>query len=130
MIIIKSLFDTSTKKAQRTYKRDPYYIIDGNDEGLEYHHIVPFENVHYNLKIHSMIDSRDNLIPITPNDHLKFPKSNNDFVKIVIVDNQIRFYSLSKKDEFIQLSNNNHLNMLLIEKHMVEFNKKLINKTF
>jgi hypothetical protein len=129
-MIIKGQFDTSTKKAQRTYKRDPYYIIDGDDKGLEYHHIVPFENVHYNLNLHNMIDSRDNLIPITSKDHSKFPKSNNDFVKIIIVDGQVRFYSLSKKDEFIQLDNSHHLNILLIEKHMVEFNKKLIIKLF
>ncbi len=129
-MIIKGQFDTSTKKAQRTYKRDPYYIIDGKNEGLEYHHIVPFENVHYNIKQHNMIDSRDNLIPITPNDHSKFLKSNNDFVKMIIVDGQVRFYSLSKKDEFIQLDSTHHLNIPLIEKHMVEFNKKLIIKIF
>lgn len=130
MTIIKSQFDTSTKKAQRTYKRNPYYIVDGNDKGLEYHHIVPFENVHYNLKVHDMIDCRDNLIPITPEDHLKFPKSNNDFVKVMIIDGQVRFYSLNKKEKFIQLENTNHLNIDLIQKHMVEFNKKLITKIF
>lgn len=130
MVTIKSLFDNSTKRAQRTYKRDPYYITDGNDEGLEYHHIVPFENVHYNLKIHNMVDSCDNLIPITPNDHSKFPNSNNDYVKLVIVDGQVRFYSLSNKDKYIQLSNIERLNIPLIEQQMCKFNKELVKKTF
>lgn len=130
MVTIKNLFDNSTKKAQRTYKRDPFYTIDGNDKGLEYHHVVPFENVHYNLKIHSMVDNCHNLIPITPNDHSKFPNSNNDYVKLVIVDGQVRFYSLSNEDEYIQLSDIQHLNIPLIEQQMCKFNKELVKKTF
>lgn len=130
MTIIKSQFDTSTKRAQRTYKRDPYYIINGNDFGLEYHHIVPFENVHYNLKIHDMVDSRDNLIPITHDDHSKFPTRNNDFVNMRVIEGKVRFYSLTKTSEYIQLDNTSHLNIKKLQNDMVTFNKKLISEVF
>lgn len=128
--IIKGQFDTSTTKAKRNYKREPFYVIDGNDKGLEYHHIVPFENVHYNLKLHEKIDGRDNLIPITPTDHVKFPRVDNPYMLIKIVNNKVRFYSVSDEKDYLEIDNDKHLNINLIRKHMIDYNKKLVSFIF
>jgi len=125
----KGQFDTSINRAQRTYKRDPYYIINGNDEGLEYHHIVPFENVHYNLHLHEQIDSRDNLLPISAQEHNKFPKTNNQFVRMKINNGKVRFYNLSG-DDYIEITDDEHLNIELLEKEMIKFNNRLVEKVF
>lgn len=130
MMIIKGQFDTSTKKAQRTHKRNPFYVKNNEDVGLEYHHIVPFENVHYNLTIHEKIDCRENLIPITKNDHNKFPKVNNPYVLLKVVEGKVRFYSLSDINSYIEIENDEHLNIELIREKMVDYNKKLISITF
>ena len=125
----KGQFDTSINKAQRTYKRDPYYIINGNDKGLEYHHVVPFENVHYNLQLHEQIDSLNNLLPISVEDHAKFPKTNNQFVKMKIENSKIRFYNLLG-DNYIEIVDDKHLNIKLLKQEMINFNKKLVEKVF
>ncbi len=130
MVIMKSQFDTTTKKAQRTHKRDPFYVKNNEDTGLEYHHIVPFENVHYNLTIHEKIDCRENLLPITKNDHNKFPKVNNSYVLLKVVEGKVRFYSLSDINSYIEIENDEHLNIELIREKMVDYNKKLISITF
>lgn len=126
----KSQFCTTQNKVNRSYSRSPFVLKNGVPSDYEYHHIIPFDNAHYYQNLHTDIDSTLNLIPLTHNDHSKFPNKSNYYVKFMVENNKIRFYSIKNSNDFIELENTDHLNLEKIKTECLPFNQKLVKKIF
>lgn len=124
----KSQFCTAQNKVKRTYSRTSFVLKNGVPSDYEYHHIVPFDNAHYNQHLHTEIDSILNLIPLIKDDHIKFPNKSNFYVKLKIENERLKFYSIKDSDDFIEISNTNHLNIEKIKNMFVPHNDVLLNK--
>jgi hypothetical protein len=130
-IRFKSSFNTGENRLNRKNKRSSFYLSEGeNKSDFEYHHIVPFANVHNNHHLQSMIDDDKNLIPLKKSDHDKFPKMNNSFVKLIVQNSSIKFYCLENPQSYIEIENTKHLNLEKLEKLGVIFNNSLTEKIF
>jgi hypothetical protein len=124
----KSQFCTAQNKVKRTYNRTSFILKNGSPSDYEYHHIVPFDNAHYNQHLHNEIDSILNLIPLMKDDHSRFPNKSNFYVKLKIENNKLKFYSIKDNDDFIEILNTNHLNIEKLKTSFISHNEKLLKE--
>jgi hypothetical protein len=126
---LQSLFERNTKKVKRTLKKDTSYLKSDTTFGLDCHHIIPHDYGHYNPELHSLIESIENGILITEKDHNKFPKKDNEFVKLEVIENQIIFKSYKDSKKCVVLEDVDHIDLKKFESRVC-FNKKLVKKLF
>ena len=118
----------NSRKVSRNYKRTSDILIMGNISDYDYHHIVPFDNSHFNPDLHKEIDHINNLIPITHDDHKKFPNKSNHYLILDVSNNKIKFKSIHDTSKFIEIEEIRHLNIDRISEAYVPYNKILVNK--
>jgi hypothetical protein len=120
----------NNKKINRNYKRTSDILV-GNytPSDFDYHHIVPFDNSHFNPNLHKDIDDVRNLIPITKEDHEKFPnKKNHYLIANITNDNKIRFLSVYNINDYIEIDNTYHINLIKFKDVYIPYNKNLYTK--
>ena len=105
-----------------------FILKNGSPSDYEYHHIVPFDNAHYNQHLHNEIDSILNLIPLMKDDHSRFPNKSNFYVKLKIENDKLKFYSIKDNDDFIEILNTNHLNIEKLKTSFISHNEKLLKE--
>jgi hypothetical protein len=127
-IVYKSFFNSGSNKPVRTNKRSEFYLKNSEKKHFDYHHIIAFAHVKYNLNLQSLIDDDKNLLPILPEDHKKFPKKNNEFLSLKVEEGKLRFYSYENPKKFIEITNISHLELSKVESFGVSHNKMLIEK--
>jgi hypothetical protein len=119
----------NSRKVSRKYKRTDDILISGKISDFDYHHIVPFDNSHFNPELHKDIDDIKNLIPITYEDHKKIPTKGNHYLILnVSNDGKIRFHSYRDLSDYIELKTINHINIEKLKEMYIPYNRELYKK--
>jgi hypothetical protein len=127
---LDNLFNRESKKVKRLLKKDTSYLTEVLTENLDNHHIVPHDYGQYLPEYHDLIENKNNGILISKIDHNKFPKKNNDYVILEIIEENVFFKSIKNPKNYIVLEKIDHLNLEKIKETHIPFNRKLVNKIF
>ena len=115
----------NNRRVRRNYKRTNDILLDGyNPSEFDYHHMIPFDNSHFNPDLHKEIDDIKNLIPITNDDHKKFPNKGNHYLVVNLTDDgKVRFHSVHDFGDYIELENTSHINLSKFKESYIGYRK-------
>ena len=119
----------NSRRVVRNYKRTDNLLIDGKISDFDYHHIVPFDNSHFNPELHKDIDDVKNLIPITNEDHKKIPTKGNHYLVLnVSKEGKVRFHSYKDLSDYIEIETVNHIDLEKLKEVYIPYNRELYKK--